>query len=350
MELVELVKKVKAGNLEAFQALYDMYAQRVYYLAFSVFGDATQAEDTLQDVFADVFRHLPALKAERAFEQWLYRLCTNHCNQAIKAGGDTLFFEEQRGAYSENNPDYVPAGDQALPEGRKELMNEIRALGHVQRLSLLLRYAYGFGVEQTAYVLGCSAQSVHWRLYAARQALEPMLEDTQPAEPGEEGVLGLTLREDMETNALSDEARASLFFLVQRDARRAGVSGRAPRAAAGAAVPKEGGPGGGEKKSKSTLIIALVALGLLALGALSFALTSMQGQVLPSPTPTVTPTPTRTPVRTAAPTPTPTPTVTPTPTPTPAPTPTPTEEPIVLPTMPPWPTMEPWVTMEVPSE
>lgn len=348
MELIELVRRVKAGNLEAFQELYGRYAQNVYYLAYSTVDDVTLAEDTLQDVFVDVFRFLPSLKAERAFEQWLYRLCMNHCNQALKQNGETLFFEEERGAYSENNADYVPAGDQTQPEERKALMRSIRALGRPQRISMLLMYAYGLDAAQAAYVLSCSEQSIHWRMYAARQALEPMLEETQQVTGGESGVLTLSLLEDMEGHALSDEAKSSLFFLVQRAAHQAGgtyarKSGQTPEKAVPAA------PGNGKKQSKSTLIIVLAVCTLLVLAAVSFAIISMQ-----SPLPAATPTPTvqqatlkpATPTPTPEPTLTPTPTLVPTPTPTPVATPTPTPEPTPTPTPVPTPTPEPSPTAE----
>ena len=40
MELTELVRSVKAGNLEAFEEMYGRYAHNVHYLAYSALGFA----------------------------------------------------------------------------------------------------------------------------------------------------------------------------------------------------------------------------------------------------------------------------------------------------------------------
>jgi len=346
MELTELVTKVKAGNLEAFEELYGRYAHNVYYLAYSALSDATHAEDVLQDVFVDVFRYLPSLKAEHAFEQWLYRLCMNHCNQALKLGGEPLFFEEERGAYSESNPDYVPAGDQTEAAERRRLVEHIQGLSRVERLTLLLTYVFGLDVPQAAYVLSCTGLSVLRRLYSARKALEPMLEDTLHAPEGEPGVLALTLQEDMRSRALTDEAKSSLFFLVQRAARQAGGTARRGQRSSQAIAAASAASGGEQKRSKSTLVIVLAVTALLVIAAVSFAVISTQSPLTAPPATPTPPAATVRPVKTARPTPTPTPTPAPTeePTPTPKPTPTPepTEEPTPEPT--PEPTLEP--TME----
>jgi len=344
MELTELVRKVKAGNLEAFEEMYGRYAQNVYYLAYSALGDFTHAEDVLQDVFVDVFRYLPSLKAEHAFEQWLYRLCMNHCNQALKLDGEPLFFEEERGAFSESNPDYIPAGDQTEPAERAALMEHIEGLDRVQRLTVVLTYVFGLDVPQTAYVLSCSGQSVLRRLYSARKALEPMLEDTRQALRQEPGVLTLTMQENMQAHTLTDEAKASLFFLVQRAARQAGGTTRRGQRSSQAASAEAGVLAEGKKQSKSTMIIVLAVAALLVVAAITFAVISMQSplaQATPTPSqPVVTVRPSET-TRATAP-PTQTPTTAPTPTPTTAPTPTATPDP--TPTATPAPTPTPAAT------
>ena len=99
---------LRQGTWKLSRSFITAYAQNVYYLAYTALDDVSHAEDILQDVFVDVFRFLPSLKAERAFEQWLYRLCMNHCSQTLKQSGESLFFDEERGRVFRKQPGLYP--------------------------------------------------------------------------------------------------------------------------------------------------------------------------------------------------------------------------------------------------
>jgi len=53
-----LVEKILAGDIEAFNLLYETYFPRVYRFALKRLGDAGEAEDATQDVFITVHRVL----------------------------------------------------------------------------------------------------------------------------------------------------------------------------------------------------------------------------------------------------------------------------------------------------
>ena len=51
------VSRVAAGDLEALSDLYGQYGRMVYSVAYRVLGDSGAAEECVQDVFTELWRH-----------------------------------------------------------------------------------------------------------------------------------------------------------------------------------------------------------------------------------------------------------------------------------------------------
>ncbi|MBA2278343.1 MAG: sigma-70 family RNA polymerase sigma factor [Chloroflexia bacterium] len=69
----ELIDRVVAGDLEAFEALYDRHADVVFRYLVRVMGDRQIAENLLQEAFVRAWRHAPTYRAERGqVRSWLF--------------------------------------------------------------------------------------------------------------------------------------------------------------------------------------------------------------------------------------------------------------------------------------
>lgn len=78
MEADRLVSRAKAGDAEAFGALYDAYAERVYRFLLIRVGQPADAEDLLQQVFLRVIESLPRYEQRGLpFGAWLFRIARN---------------------------------------------------------------------------------------------------------------------------------------------------------------------------------------------------------------------------------------------------------------------------------
>jgi RNA polymerase sigma-70 factor, ECF subfamily len=71
------IEQVKAGNMLAFNDLYDKYKRTVYALCLRGTKDAADAEDLTQEVFLQVYRRVSSLRNGAAFKSWLFRVATN---------------------------------------------------------------------------------------------------------------------------------------------------------------------------------------------------------------------------------------------------------------------------------
>src|SRR5207342_2721135 len=69
-----LVVRAHTGDEAAFPELVERYSPRLRYFLRKVLASADQAEDALQGVWLDVFRHLPRLAEPQALRAWLYRI------------------------------------------------------------------------------------------------------------------------------------------------------------------------------------------------------------------------------------------------------------------------------------
>src|SRR5438034_8046994 len=68
----ELMQRARAGDLDAFAALFDRHLQRLQRFFYRFFGDAGGAEDAAQEVFWRLWQHRAAYDRTRPFTAWLY--------------------------------------------------------------------------------------------------------------------------------------------------------------------------------------------------------------------------------------------------------------------------------------
>jgi RNA polymerase sigma-70 factor (ECF subfamily) len=70
----ELVRRAKAGGLDAFEVLTQRHEQRVYSLALRMLRHEQDAEDVTQQTFLSVVEHLAGFREEASFSTWLLRI------------------------------------------------------------------------------------------------------------------------------------------------------------------------------------------------------------------------------------------------------------------------------------
>jgi RNA polymerase sigma-70 factor (ECF subfamily) len=79
--LVEQLRREDAGAAEA---LVGAYWDRVYRLALRITGNASDAEEVVQDALWTASRKIDTFRGEAAFGTWLYRITANTANQKLR--------------------------------------------------------------------------------------------------------------------------------------------------------------------------------------------------------------------------------------------------------------------------
>jgi RNA polymerase sigma-70 factor, ECF subfamily len=175
---LELAKRCRNGDAEAFEELYRQHAGRLYNLAFRMAGSAQEAEDLLQDVFLHAYRKLGSFRGDSSLGTWLYRLGMNQCldhlrGRQVKMSQATDSIDAE-GAREPAAP--MPATPAAV--SRIDLERAIGRLPDGARAAFLLHDVEGFEHHEVAKILGVSEGTSKSQVHKARMKLRAMLNGT----------------------------------------------------------------------------------------------------------------------------------------------------------------------------
>lgn len=83
--------QVASGDQRAFDQLYDRLSGPLYSLAVSMLGDATEAQDALQDVFLQIWRRAPSYDADQSSVfSWAMLMTRSRVIDRLRARGRRL--------------------------------------------------------------------------------------------------------------------------------------------------------------------------------------------------------------------------------------------------------------------
>lgn len=179
---VEVVRDAQAGNVTAFNTLYQYYNGRICTFLARMVGNDEEGRDLAQETFIKVWRSLAQVQDKTQFDTWLYRIATN---TAI----DHLRRRKSRWPLCKHSDDETEGMYMAGPEGQVE-ESEIVKLALAQlspqyRACLLLQHVVGFTQREIAQSLNLSEKSISIYINRGceqfRQAYERLINDKDTA-------------------------------------------------------------------------------------------------------------------------------------------------------------------------
>ena len=174
----ELVREILAGSADAFDRLYTLYHQRLYRFAVKRLGDATEAEDVVQDVFLEVHKCLASWEGRSALLTWMFGIAHHQLCRRFRK-------KTPIGVPMEQLEAQPPVAPEAPSDRRVEAarMLEVCAdaldedVSDAQREIFDLYYGDGRPTKAIAEELGKSNQAVKISLFRTRRAMEARLEE-----------------------------------------------------------------------------------------------------------------------------------------------------------------------------
>lgn len=101
---LQLVRRAKQGDAEAFAELYKNIYQSLYRFALYMLGNPADAEDVVSDAVTDAWVTIGKLRSEEAFEGWVFRILSNKCRRKRKEYvNKPLEWKEEIGDLSEED-------------------------------------------------------------------------------------------------------------------------------------------------------------------------------------------------------------------------------------------------------
>jgi RNA polymerase sigma-70 factor (ECF subfamily) len=177
----EAIRRVQAGDTEAFEPLVEKYKRKVFRLAYQVLRDQEEALDVSQEAFVKAFRALPAFKGDSAFYTWLFRITMNvaldrrrqRATRAKSLGTEDVPPEEWERTATSTDPD--PEDVATGAERRERIRKGLDSLSEHHRAIIILSDIEGLQYREIAEVLGIPMGTVMSRLHHARKRLREVL-------------------------------------------------------------------------------------------------------------------------------------------------------------------------------
>jgi RNA polymerase sigma-70 factor (ECF subfamily) len=167
----DLVARAKAGDLGAFEQLYELHRTAIFRTARLITGDTPTAEEILQETFLRAFKNIEKFHEGVSLAPWLYRV-------AVNLAYDATTRQRRWMTAITNIVDWLVTPVLETPEQRaetreiQELVQEaIGRLDLKQRTVLALYYLQEFNLTEIAEILDCPVGTVKSRLHYARETL-----------------------------------------------------------------------------------------------------------------------------------------------------------------------------------
>jgi RNA polymerase sigma-70 factor (ECF subfamily) len=162
----------------AAEALYQAHHERVYRLAYALLGEASEAEDVMQNTMVYALARIDLFDPQRAsFTIWLHTIVTSRCRDHKQRkrlptapldgrmidGGDVAAIisrSEERAAGKENQQELWQALGQLSPKPRE---------------AIVLRYWAGHTYQEMAQILRCPLPTAQSRVRLAYEQIRELL-------------------------------------------------------------------------------------------------------------------------------------------------------------------------------
>jgi RNA polymerase sigma-70 factor, ECF subfamily len=168
----DLVGRCRAGDVEAFEAIYKQHAPRLYALASRMAGSPDAGEDLLQEIFLQAYRKLDGFKGDSTLGTWLYRLALNHCLDFVRSK-QAKMLKVTDTLDAESSPQ--PAARRDTPIARIDLERALERLPDGCREAFVLHDVEGFDHREVAEMLGIAEGTSKSQVFKARMKLRATL-------------------------------------------------------------------------------------------------------------------------------------------------------------------------------
>ena len=174
----ELVLSAKNGNKKAFDKLYELTSNEVWFTCVSLLKDEENAKDIMQETYITAFLKLDTLKDEEKFCGWLTAIATNKSKNKLKGKVEYQIDDEVLITEAETDELMLPEEYITKTEKRKVLLQIMEdTLSFNQYQTVLMFYFDEMSISEIAQGLEISEGTVKSRLNSSRAKMKTAIED-----------------------------------------------------------------------------------------------------------------------------------------------------------------------------
>ena len=181
-----LVAELRRTDTGAAETLVGAYGDRVYRLAIRITGNASDAEEVVQDAFSSVLKNIGTFRGDASLGSWIYRIVANAAYQNVRRRRhrrDEICLEDVLPSFQEDGRHAGPISDWSAriddPAVQAELRVALNAaiddLPPAYRVAIVLRDVQGSSMREVADALKISVANAKSRVHRGRLFLRKRL-------------------------------------------------------------------------------------------------------------------------------------------------------------------------------
>jgi RNA polymerase sigma-70 factor (ECF subfamily) len=168
-------------DYEKMEELYELYEQKIYYVAFSVLNNIQQAEDTVQETFITLYQHLEKVRTlnNEELKRYVLRIAKN---KAI----DSYRKNKRHGIFiKEYQREATEAADENIEKWEQCLMSEVQidtlvtTLNESYKQVFKYKVFYDLNYQEISELIGITEVNVRKQFERARKRILTILGGSQ---------------------------------------------------------------------------------------------------------------------------------------------------------------------------
>jgi len=166
---IQLAKKAKCGDSEAFAEVYKIYSVYLYKIAYSYVKNEDKALDILQESAYKGLLKVTKLSNHNFFKTWITKVLINVAIDYIRKDNKVIYLE---------NESVIVSEEKSIPiEDKLDLYNAIDGLRESYKTVIILKYFNYMSIDEISYVMNIPINTVKSNLKRAKESLNKVLRE-----------------------------------------------------------------------------------------------------------------------------------------------------------------------------
>jgi RNA polymerase sigma-70 factor (ECF subfamily) len=169
----ELIRRIAAGDREAFRMLFEAYQQPLFRYLARLMRDEAVARELTNDVMIEVWKGAARFEGRAKVRTWVYGIAHNKAVDQIRKRSELPWDDKVAERLADCGPS--PLDSAEAEDSRRLMLGLLEQLSPDHRAVIQLTYYEGLSIKEIAEIMSCPEATVKTRMHYARRQLKTLL-------------------------------------------------------------------------------------------------------------------------------------------------------------------------------